>query len=325
MASIFDKQIMTDADLERIDQIGAMWQAATDQQTKDKLHQKAEAIRQSYGYSGGADGHEFILNNQSVYNTAAATNAYTDSLKAANEQSKQQYEKSIENAENDGKARLKEAYIKNMQDSLGLDQQLKSVGLTGGVTESTRAYMTNMYNNNRNDIVDDTNELKSQIMSDAAKAEGEYKSNIAKAEYEGALKRSEALSEAEKFAYQKELDEYKKEVDQRDFEYKKLQDEKELELAKQKASSSSSSKSSMTASGVLSLMKAGIYDESFAGILGISDAEVQNVVNTYKNQDEKSAVWRMLQNGIYDESFPEILGYSEEILLSYVESVLNGY
>lgn len=325
MASIFDKQIMSDADIKRIDELGALWQSATDQKTKDQLHQKAEAIRLGYGYSGGDDGYQFILNNQNVYNTAAATNAYTDALKSANEQAQKQYEQHLDQTEDAGKARLKEAYIKNMQDSLGIDQQLKKSGITGGVTESTRAYMTNIYNNNRNDIIDDVNTLKTQIMNDAKKTDSEYKEGIAKAEYDGSLKRSEAAADAQKFEYQKQLDEYKKSIDERDFEYKKLKDELDRKASASKSSSSSSSKNSMTPSGVLSLMKAGIYDESFAKILGVSDDEVKKIVNTYKNQDEKAAVWRMLQNGIYDDSFPEIVGYSEEILQNYVNSVLNGF
>ncbi len=327
MASIFDKQIMSDADIKRIDELGALWQSATDQKTKDQIHQKAEAIRLSYGYSGGDDGYQFILNNQNVHNTAAATNAYTDALKSANEQAQKQYKQNLEQAEDTGKARLKEAYVKNMQDSLGIDQQLKKAGITGGVTESTRAYMTNIYNNNRNDIIDDVNTLKSQIMNDAKKTDSEYKEGIAKAEYDGALKRSEAITDAEQFEYKKQLDEYKKSIDERDFEYKKLKDEldQKASASKSASKSSSSSKSSITPSSVLSLMKAGIYDKSFAGILGVSDDEVKKIVDTYKNKDQQSAAWRMLQNGIYDDSFPEILGYSEEVLLNYVNSVLNGF
>lgn len=72
--------------------------------------------------------------------------------------------------------------------------------------------------------------------------------------------------------------------------------EKEAAKAKEKAtkSTSKSSKSSSkatTKSQVLSMLKMGIYDASFAGILGVSDSQVRQYIKDYqkKNSSAKKA------------------------------------
>lgn len=316
MASIFDKQILSDADYKRIQELGDEWMLAKDQNTRNQIHQKAEAIRQSYGYSGGADGSQFLMQNQNVLNTATSANDYTDAVKEAKQLEQEQMEQRLKDVESSAAARLKEAYIKNMQDNLLIDQNLKKSGITGGASESVRAYMANMYNSNRNEIMSDTQAQKENIQNETAKILSDYTTDIAKAGYDSALKRADALKEAEQTAYDRQLDaydrEYQKAKDERDFEYKKQTDA---------SKKSSSSGTKLTASNVISLMKSGVYDPSFAVILGISDSEVKSIANS----SQKDAAWKLLNNGIYDDSFPEILGYSADILKNYANSVLNGF
>lgn len=55
-----DQVAMNDADRAALDQWGAAWNSATTQAEKDAAHRAAEEIRAKYGYSGGADGSDYI-------------------------------------------------------------------------------------------------------------------------------------------------------------------------------------------------------------------------------------------------------------------------
>ncbi len=345
MASIYDKHILSKADLERIENLNEAWASATDKKLKDGIHAQAEAIRNSYGYSGGADGSQLIINNGNVMNTASATKGYTDALGSVKDAQTDSFLKEAERIERDRGDRLREAYIKNMHDSLGLAQKLKSAGVSGGASESTVAYMNNVYNNTRNDIKNDAGDKLLELGIEQSKALAKTDSDIAKAEYDGALKRADALALAEKTAYDRAANErnfeYNKAKDERDFEYNKTKDEREFEYKKQQdeiankiaatkassggSSSSSKSEAKLTPANVISLIKTGIYNPAFADILGITDDEVRDMIDDYNSEETRSVAWKMMANGIYDDSFPEIVGYSEQILRDYVESVLNGY
>lgn len=349
MASIYDKHILSKADLERIENLNEAWKSETDKKTKDGIHAQAEAIRNSYGYSGGDDGSQFIVNNASVMNTASATKGYTDALQGVKDAQAESFSNEAARIEKESADRLREAYIKNMQDSLGLSQRLKSAGISGGATESTVAYMNNVYNDSRNDIRNDTDDRMADLESDKISALAKAQGDIAKAEYDGALKRADTLQNAEKTAYERAQNErefefkkstderdfeYQKSIDTRDFEYQKEQDElaRKTALAKAASSGSSSSSSSSSSSGtklsvsnVISLMKSGIYNPAFAEILGITDDEVRDMIDDYNGEAAKAAAWKIMGSGIYDESFSEIVGFSEEVLRDYVDNILNGY
>jgi len=351
MASIYDKSILSSSDLERLDTIIGQWKGADDEKKKD-LHKSAEAIRNSYGYSGGGDGHGFQVTDSALFTSSMAGSAYTDALKSSADISQKEYEGQLEAAQKSGDDRLRDAYIKNMQDTLGIGQKLKSAGITGGATESTVAYLNNVYNTARQDIMEDTEDAKNKIKSDAIKDKAESQKEIAKAELESINARADAIRNAEKTAYQREQDaldrelkerelehkissdnrdfEYKKETDARDYEYKKAQDEYAKQQAKNKAASSSSSSSksgtgSMSVSNILSLIKAGVYRDDFAEALGISKEELEKIVKSYSESEKRDMAWKLLQNGVYHESFPELLDYPEDALRNYANSYLLGY
>lgn len=350
MASIYDKSILSSSDLERLDTIISQWKDADEEKKKD-LHKSAEAIRNSYGYSGGGDGHGFSVTDSALFTSSMAGNAYTDALKSSADISQKEYEGQLEAAQKSGDDRLREAYIKNMQDTLGIGQKLKSAGITGGATESTVAYLNNVYNTSRQDIIEDTEDAKNKIKSDALKDKAESQKEIAKAELDSVNARADAIRNAEETAYQREQDaldrelkerelehkissdnrdfEYKKETDNRNFEYNKAQDEYAKQQAKNKSSSaSSSSKSgagSMSVSNILSLIKAGVYRDDFAEALGISKEELEKIVKSYSESEKRDMAWKLLQNGVYHESFPELLDYPEDALRNYANSYLLGY
>lgn len=61
-----------------------------------------------------------------------------------------------------------------------------------------------------------------------------------------------------------------------------------------KKSSSSYKSSSLSKAQVLSLMRSGIYDEKFAGILGLSDQQVRDFIkNNQKSTKEEEVVYRL--------------------------------
>lgn len=343
MASIFDSQLMSKTDLERMEQIQAAYNATDDKKLKNDLHARAESIRMSYGYSGGEDGSRYIPYDESVAAAAASSSNYIKALNDAQNHTQKMYENQITDAENDGKDRLREAYIKNMQSKLGLDEKLKADGVTGGISETTVADIDNNYNVIRDGIKKDTDKTKRDIEIKAKTAKHESDTDIAKAEYQSALERNDRLTDAkqreyerkqdalewqyktDKDKYQREQDaadrEYQKEQDAREWEYREKEyqlDKKQLEQSKANASSSAYQKQ---VSNILTLMKNGYYSDEFADILGLDGLEYTGNADS----DAASAAWKLLNKGVYDESFPELLGYSEDILRQYAENVLSGF
>lgn len=347
MASIYDKRILSGDDLEKIESLNREWQNTADAAKKQRLHDSAEQIRALYGYSGGSDGSEYIIKNAGIAAGAGAMADYKNAMGAAAAAQDMAYADALAGIESDGEKRLREAYIKNMQDSLGIGQRLRDAGLSGGVTESTVAYMNNGYNTARNDIIEDTLDNKAQARNDAQKAKLELETTLARAALDNAQDRAQMLMQAQAAASELELAEreleYKREQDERELEFKKLTDERDFNYkkaqdeaaAKKKAASASGSATykqassqnpaNLTVSNVISLIKAGAYDEKFAGILGISDEEVRAMSKSYSETDKRRAAWDLLENGVYDETFPDLLGYSEDVLLEYVNSFLRGY
>ena len=318
MASIFDEHLLTKKDLERINELGKLWQEASDEKTKASYHNQAEAIRQSYGYSGGEDGHGFEAVNQNAVSTSAASNAYADALRKAHQAQLESYNVQSAAAEANGNERLRQAYIKNMQQALGLDQALKAEGISGGMSESTRAALGNSYKNLRDSILSDVAAQKQQIALESAQSGAESEKEIAKNEYNAALSRAELMQQAQDAALDREMAQkqyelesstaqkqyeldlekfdYQKQKDALDREYEKLQAELDRQNELQKVYASKTSKTSSSSKSE-------------------DDASEQL----------KEEVWKLLEKGVYHESFPEILGFSEDVLMSYAENILSGF
>ncbi len=68
----------------------------------------------------------------------------------------------------------------------------------------------------------------------------------------------------------------------------KAKEKAEKEAAKSSKSSSKSSSKATTKSQVLSMLRMGIYDASFAGILGVSDSEVRQYIKDYQKKKSSS-------------------------------------
>ena len=355
MASIFDRQLMSKSDLQRIEELEKAWRSTDDKNLRAQIHNRAESIRRGYGYSGGEDGSEYNSIDDGMSIAADAASAYAGALNAAEQNRQKNYSAQQEAADELGRSRLREAYIKNMQNALELDQNMKASGISGGLSESTRAAYDNSYMNQRDSIYADTLDAKRQIASDAAQSAFDSGAQIAKLQYESAVDRADRLTEAEQRAYEREQDALEREYQERLFEYQKHLDASDLDLEnrrfeyqKQKdaldreyeekmdalnmqykiassnasAARQSNSERQKQISNIISLMKSGYYSPEFAEILGIDPEKLQT--NTQKGGDIEDYAWDMIKHGIYDDSFPEILGYSEEVLKSYVDAVKAG-
>lgn len=358
MASFFDNTLLSEKDRKRIDELNSAWAATDDAKLREQLHNEAETIRRTYGYSGGGDGSEFIPLSTSVYAVSNSASEYADALREAEKDKQEAFTSQLTQADKDGTDRLRDAYIKNMQSKLGIGQALRASGVSGGMAESTLASADNNYNTVRDTILSDVDSIKRDITEKALLSQSDSDKEIAKHNYDSSVDRADRLEKQdefeyrklqdaqdmdfknEQFNYQKEQDavqnefdrydrEYQASIDKYDREYRAEQDRlnREYQAAKdaadraQAAKNASRSASNQQISNVLKLMENGYYSDSFAEILGIPDLEYSDDNPNYV----KDVVWKMLSNGVYHDSFPKIVGFSDNILKEYADSVKYGY
>lgn len=347
MTSIFDNTLLSKEDREQIQKLKEAYKATDDKAQKEQIHQMAETIRSGYGYSGGGDGSQFIPFDTGVIITSDASANYIEALNNAEQNRQAQFDAQIEAANADESDRLRDAYIKNMQSLLGLDELLKANGISGGMTESTYANLNNNYNVIRDGIKSDSDATRQKIETDALNSLYESGITSAKAEYDASIDRANRLTaaeqknydrqqdalewnyRAEQDAYNRAQDEYKKQYQAQKDAYQKQQDaleweykEKEYELAKQKANEtiySNKSTSSEKVDVVLDLIDAGYYSPDFAKVLGFEGLSLQGS----KLEEAKEGAWKMLAQGVYDKSFVELLGFPAEILQQYAQHSIS--
>lgn len=327
MASIYDKQTLNKSDLERIKELSEAWNATDDRAKKDQLHNQAEIIRGSYGYSGGGDGGNFILKDADINNVGASGSAYSNAIRNAKEARLAEYANEQKMIEQEGLDRLREAYIKNMRSGLGLDQNLRAGGITGGLSESARAALENKYDNSRNEIRKDTQKSLLQSRKEAAQIEADAEKDAAAADYDSAQTRTNMRIAADErdysraqddykkmqdkldrefaklqFEYQKQLDDYDRkyraEQDALDREYRAQKDELDRKLEQQKIAASKSSKSSTGSSK------------------SAADKELE---------EKKNNIWKLLNKGVNEDYFADVLGIPSNVLNEYVNNIMSGY
>lgn len=348
MASIFDNSLMSKEDLKRIEQLENAWRNTDDKDLKQQLHNQAESIRNSYGYSGGDDGSEYNVIDAGMAAAVSAVNSYANALEQAEQNRQQNFSDQLTAADEEGSSRLRQAYIKNLQNTLGLDQQLKADGISGGLSESTRAAYDNSYMNQRNQINSDTLDAKQQIAADAAQSAHDSNEKIAQLLYNSATDRADRLSDALQTEYDREQDALDREFENRQFEYQQQKDASDLDLENRQfeyrqqkdaldreyeekiaaldqqykiinsqtnAQKVSNSQRQQQIDNIISLMKSGYYSPEFAEILGFDNDSLE-----YKDSSDqtlKEYAWEMISQGIYDDNFPAILGYSADVLQQF--------
>lgn len=145
----------------------AQAQAAGDTVGMSNANNAANAIRAKYGYSGGADGSEYIgltapkieqsnpyedamAEVQDRYDKLAAQQKEANDLAVKQGTQRLEGQKYAVNQAYDDSAR--QAYIANMQGKKNLPQQLAASGATGGATETANLGLQTSYENNLNNI-----------------------------------------------------------------------------------------------------------------------------------------------------------------------------
>lgn len=119
------------------------------------------------------------------YDTQKSTLA--ENLERARNNLLSTYNNSRTNQEKNAESLLKQAYINNMLQRRNIAQQLSSMGLTGGMTETTLAGMANQYGNQRNDI-------NKALASNLANIETGYNNNVSELEGNYSSSLADALS-----------------------------------------------------------------------------------------------------------------------------------
>lgn len=154
---------MSDADKQRIADLGTAYKNATDPATKEALHSAAEAIRNSYGYSGGADGsmgtpietpaslaqkqaqaelNALISEYKNLY--SQQNNAYAEALAEQQRAKQAAVDKAVGSLNTQKQTTdtayadmFRQLYLDKMKNQKNIDQRLAAAGQTGGQAEST--------------------------------------------------------------------------------------------------------------------------------------------------------------------------------------------
>ena len=168
------------------------------------------------------------------------------------------------------------AYGKSMQQAALKGQQARASGRQGGAEQNAVGGVLAAHRTAQQSRVATMNRSLSAVDSDIALAEAQAQKSIAdnqtaltfKKDQQKIKEQAAAAKAAEKAA--------------------------KATKTTTKKSSSSNKSSSLSKAQVLSLMRSGIYDEKFAGILGLSDQQVRDFIkNNQKSTKEEKVVYRL--------------------------------
>lgn len=282
MASYYDAQVMTKRDLDRVDKLQKQWQQAATKAERQKLHDQVEQIRSNYGYSGGADGSDYIVTDAGLAALSGAAEEYADAVDSAAQAELEAIEGQSKEAQRDLEGELKKAYINQLQTQLGLEQQMRAEGYSGGASESIRAAARSDYLGQRNDAKAEASEIQRELNQRADEVLQNAELDKAEAQLKYDNERSDYLVGKEKTEYERAQDRF---------------------------------------DNAFALLKQGVYSPSLASALGISDSEVRAYLNSPDDEALRDLAWKMVQKGYYDPAFPELLGYDEAIIRGYIAQI----
>jgi hypothetical protein len=286
--SAYDEK-MTEQDQKLLKQYQSEWQAANakgDEAGKLKAHAQAEALRKSYGYSGGADGsrYEAIPGYEGLAQVKTASEnidkAYDSVAKSyedAAEAQKQEIDKQTA-------AYQKQAYIDNQMSKKNLDQNLRASGITGGLSETSKVSLENNYRTNRNNTDTAAIEAKKDIELSKQQQLAQNELNRANAKYNADMTVAQ-------------------------FEQSAAANNRSIEQAE--------------LSKYYTFIQNGWVDSTnvakIAAALGVSEDAVTKASKAAANADYQNMALNLLSAGIYDESFVNLFGgrFSAETLKEY--------
>ena len=168
------------------------------------------------------------------------------------------------------------AYGESMQKAAIKGQQARAAGRQGGAEQNAVGGVLAAHRTAQQSRVATMNRSLSAVDSDIALAEAQAQKSIADNQTALTFKKDQQKIKDEQAAAKAA--------------------EKAAKTAKTttKKSSSSYKSSSLSKAQVLSLMRSGIYDEKFAGILGLSDQQVRDFIkNNQKSTKEEKVVYRL--------------------------------
>lgn len=306
--STYDENIMTTEDKAKLKTAQEAYKkalAAGDKNGMASAHQRAEAIRKAYGYTGGSDGSGYT--QLEGYEGAEDLQKAGEDLKTAYSGVADVYKKRAETQKKDIDVQtddmLRQAYISNMQGQKGIDQQLRASGVTGGLSETTRAGLQQNYENNRISAQKAAVETKKDIDMDTTSALAQNELNRANAQYS---------TDVNKAQFQQTAAEANRNVDL---------NKEQLDLSKQQQDMSK----------YLTFIQSGLVDKNnskdIAKALGISESALLRASKAAQNADDASVALSLLSAGVYDDSFVDILGgrFSADTLKKYVNIVKSNF
>lgn len=168
------------------------------------------------------------------------------------------------------------AYGESMQKAAIKGQQARAAGRQGGAEQNAVGGVLAAHRTAQQSRVATMNRSLSAVDSDIALAEAQAQKSIADNQTALTFKKDQQKIKEQAAAAKAA--------------------EKAAKAAKTttKKSSSSYKSSSLSKAQVLSLMRSGIYDEKFAGILGLSDQQVRDFIkNNQKSTKEEKVVYRL--------------------------------
>ncbi len=156
-----------------------------------------------------------------------------------------------------GEEQMRQAYAQYMRANAVKDQQSRAVGRFGGAAVNAKNGLGVAHQSEQQKRLTDTKAKIAEIDEQILRAEASAQKSIAANETALQLKKDQQkIKEEEKAAQEAK---------------------KAAQASKKKTSNRSSG--GLTNSQVISLMKMGIYDPSYAGILGIPDSKVREYIN----------------------------------------------
>ena len=168
------------------------------------------------------------------------------------------------------------AYGESMQKAAIKGQQARAAGRQGGAEQNAVGGVLAAHRTAQQSRVATMNRSLSAVDSDIALAEAQAQKSIADNQTALTLKKDQQKIKEQAAAA------------------KAAEKAAKATKTTTKKSSSSNKSSSLSKAQVLSLMRSGIYDEKFAGILGLSDQQVRDFIkNNQKSTKEEKVVYRL--------------------------------
>ncbi len=305
----YEQQLLSEADRQEIEKAKTRWseaKAAGDTAGMQAANNYAEQIRRGYGFTGGTDGagynpvegYEGLSTlKQASQGLDSAYQGVSDSYRAQAEAQKAELDKQRDNW-------IRQAYITNEKQKLGLDQQMRAQGISGGLSESSRVRLAQQYAADRSTAESETMKAKKDVELALQDNLAENELNRANARYNAGTAEAQFLHDSAN--------------NYRDIEQQKFQNDitkQQLEADRQQADLSK----------YMSFIQSGLVDDSsaqrIATSLGVSADAVSRASAAARNGDAQNMVALLLECGIYDPSFYELLGgrFSVETLQKYAE------